>query len=151
MFVFFLGFLRFSLDFLRFPMVFPGGTSAWRPMMMRRRATRSQATPVRAARGPKPGPFWLGKRWDVTNMMVLPRKMMVLPRKMMILPRKMMVLPRKMMVLPCKIMGFIRETDGFTCFTRKNDDFGELWWFCQGTLLDFNENEKNDDFTRGPW
>ena len=63
---------RFSLDFLRFPMFslgfpmafpmafpmgFHGGTSAWRPMMMRRRATRSQAAPVRAARGPKPGPF----------------------------------------------------------------------------------------------
>ena len=34
-------------------------------------------------------------------------------------------------------------------FTDEIDDFGELWWFCQGTLLDFNEeNEKNDDFTR---
>lgn len=90
---------------MAFPMGFHGGTSAWRPMMMRRRATRSQAAPVRAARGPKPGPFWLGKRWHVT-----------------------------------------RENADFT---DEIDDFGELWWFCQGTLLDFNEeNEKNDDFTR---
>ena len=40
------------------PAAFPSSqprASAWRPMMMRLRATRSQAAPVRAARGPKPG------------------------------------------------------------------------------------------------